>query len=134
MPSVFSRIIAGDLPGHFVYEDKYCVGLLTIEPLREGHVLMVPRQEVGHWLDLSPELLGHLMAAAQTVGRAIHEEFGSEKVGMMIVGLEVEHVHVHLSPIDSIGEMDFSRTAPADRDHLRAVAERLRAAVERQAS
>ncbi|MDH3228053.1 MAG: HIT family protein [Thermoleophilia bacterium] len=134
MPTVFTRIIEGELPGHFVYEDEHCVGFLTIEPLREGHVLMVPREEVDHWLDLSPQLLTNLMAASQRVGRAIHEEFGSQKVGMMIVGLEVDHVHIHLSPIDSIREMDFSRTAPADQDRLANVAARLQAALARQAS
>lgn len=134
MPTLFTRIIEGDLPGHFVYEDEYCVGFLTIEPLREGHVLMVPREEIEHWLDLSAELLSNLMIASQKVGKAIHEEFDSEKVGMMIVGLEVPHVHVHLSPIDSIGEMDFSRTEPAEQDRLTQVAARLRARLADSAS
>ena len=131
MATLFTRIIEGELPGHFVYEDEHCVGFLTIEPLRDGHVLMVPRAEIDHWLDLPEELLHRLMSASQRVGRAIHAEFGSEKVGVMLVGLEVPHVHVHLSPIDSIREMDFSRTAPAEQDRLAEVAERLRAAIAR---
>jgi diadenosine tetraphosphate (Ap4A) HIT family hydrolase len=134
MATIFTRIIEGDLPGHVVYEDDDCVGLLTIEPLRDGHVLMVPREEVDHWLDLSPELLTKLMIASQRVGRAIHDEFGSEKVGVMLVGLEVPHVHVHLSPIDSIREMDFARTAPADQERLATVAARLRARLALQTS
>jgi histidine triad (HIT) family protein len=130
MGTVFSRIMSGELPGRFVYEDERCAVFLTIEPLRPGHVMVVPREEVDHWLDLDPELLTHLMVVAQRVGRAIHREFGSEKVGLMIVGLEVPHVHIHLSPIDAIGDMNF---ANADRDpdpeRLDRVAERLRRAL-----
>jgi histidine triad (HIT) family protein len=129
MPTVFTRIISGDLPGHIVYEDEDCVGFLTIEPLRDGHVLMVPRQEVDHWLDLDPDLLCRLMLASRRVGRALHREFCSEKVGLMLVGLEVPHTHVHLMPIDAIADMDFSRTRPADQEHLAQVAERIRAAL-----
>jgi histidine triad (HIT) family protein len=130
MATIFTRIMAGELPGRFVYEDDRCAVFLTIQPLRPGHVMVVPREEVDHWLDLEPELLAHLMAVAQRVGRAIQREFASEKVGLMIVGLEVPHVHIHLSPIDAIGDMSF---ANADRDpdpeQLDLVAERLRRAL-----
>jgi histidine triad (HIT) family protein len=135
MGTVFTRIMRGELPGRFVYEDERCAVFLTIEPLRPGHVMVVPREEVDHWLDLEAELLAHLMLVAQRMGRAIHREFGSEKVGLMIVGLEVPHVHIHLSPIDAIGDMNF---AHADRDpdpeRLDRVAERLRRALEDDAT
>lgn len=130
MTTIFTRIMRGELPGRFVHEDDRCAVFLTIEPIRPGHVMVVPREEVDHWLDLEPGLLAHLMVVAQRVGRAIQREFGSEKVGLMIVGLEVPHVHIHLSPIDAIGDMSF---ANADRDpdpeQLDRVAERLRRAL-----
>jgi histidine triad (HIT) family protein len=130
MATVFTRIMRGELPGRFVYEDERCAVFLTIEPLRPGHVMVVPREEVDHWLDLDPELLTHLMVVAQRVGRAIHREFGSEKVGLMIVGLEVPHVHIHLSPIDAIGDMNFANAdRDPDPDRLDRVAERLRRAL-----
>ena len=109
MPSVFTRIIRGDLPGRFVWRDEHCVALLTINPIRPGHTLIVPRKEVDHWLELDPKLAQHIFSTAQLVGRAIQAGFGATKVGLSIVGLEVPHVHLHLMPIDSIGDMDFAR-------------------------
>ena len=132
MASIFTRIIDGELPGHFVYTDDLCVAFLTMEPIRDGHLMVIPREEIDHWLDLPPDLLGHLMKVSQHIGRALHDEFGSEKVGMMIVGLEVPHTHIHLMPINSMGDMDFAKARGAERDHLAAVAERIRSAITRQ--
>ena len=109
MASIFTRIIAGELPGRFVWKDDRAVAILTIAPLRPGHVLVIPREEVDHWLDLSPELAAHLMRVAQTVGRAVAKAFPCRKVGLMIAGLEVTHTHLLLVPIDDLAEMDFSR-------------------------
>lgn len=112
MATVFSRIIDGDLPGRFVYRDDRCVAFLSIEPLRPGHTLVVPIEEVDHWLDLDPDLAAHLMVVAQRVGRAIHRVYRPDRVGLMIVGLDVPHVHIHVSAIDAPGDLDF---AQADR-------------------
>jgi histidine triad (HIT) family protein len=124
MPSVFTRIIRGELPGRFVWKDEHCVAFLTINPLRPGHVLVVPRQEVDHWVDLPPELLGHLMAAARSIGAALQRGFRPTKVGMVVVGLEVPHVHVHLVPIDAISDLNFANAEanpkPADLDRAAA--------------
>lgn len=109
MPSVFTRIIQGQLPGRFVWRDEHCVGFLTINPIRAGHLLVVPRKEVDHWTDLEPALAHHLFDVAQMLGRALHAGFGSTKVGLTIVGLEVRHVHLHLMPIDALADMDFAR-------------------------
>lgn len=108
MASVFSRIIAGELPARFVYDDDRCVAFLSIAPLREGHVLVVPREEIDHWLDLDDDLLAHLMAVSKTIGAALDRIYRPTKVGMMFAGLEVPHVHVHLVPIDTMGDMDFT--------------------------
>jgi histidine triad (HIT) family protein len=135
MPSLFTRIIAGELPARFVWKDEHCVAFLTVNPLRPGHVLVVPRQEVDHWLDLPAPLRDHLFGVAQEIGRAVQAEFKPAKVGLVIVGLEVRHVHLHLSPIDAINDLDLARAdknpSPASLD---AAAARVRAALRRQGS
>ena len=129
MPTLFTRIIAGELPGRFVWRDPRAVAFLSIAPLRPGHTLVVPRAEVDHWLDLPPELAAHLMVVALQVGTGIHRAFPCRKVGMMIAGLEVPHTHLHLSPIDALHDLDFDRQRPADGPTLDDVAAKLRAAL-----
>lgn len=109
MASLFTKIIDGDIPARFVYEDDICVAFLTIEPLSPGHTLVVPRSEVDHWLDLDPDIAAHLMVTAQTIGRAIQSVYSPTKVGMMIAGLEVAHVHVHVTQMNDLHDLDFSR-------------------------
>ena len=112
MASVFTKIIDGELPGRFVWRDEHAVAFLTINPVKPGHTLVVPRQEVEHWIDLEPELAKHLMGVAQSVGRALQRAFSPVKVGSALVGIEVPHVHIHLIPIDSIADLDFSKADP----------------------
>lgn len=112
MATIFTKIIEGEIPGRIVWRDDRVVAFLTIEPLNPGHVLVVPIEEIDHWLDLEPELLDHLMAVAQTIGRAIDRAFAPEKVGLMIAGLEVPHAHVHVVPMHGVRDLDF---AGADR-------------------
>ncbi len=107
MPTVFTRIIDGDLPGRFVWSDDISVAFLSINPIRPGHVLVVPRAEVDRWTDLDPATASHLMVVAQQVARAQQEAFRPVRVGMIIAGLEVPHVHLHLIPIDSEADLDF---------------------------
>ena len=109
MPTIFTRIINGELPGRFVYRDDRCAAFLTIAPLKPGHTLVVPVAEVDHWLDLEPQLAAHVMSVAQRVGQAIQRTWKPEKVGLMIAGLEVPHVHVHLVPIWHVHDLDFSK-------------------------
>ena len=130
MPTLFTRIIAGEIPGRFVWRDDRVVAFLTIAPLRPGHVLIVPRAEIDHWLDVPPDLLAHLTHVAQRVGRAVHRAFPARKVGLMVAGLEVPHVHLHLTPIDDLHDLDFDRQdRDADGQALDAAAERIRAAL-----
>lgn len=130
MPTLFTRIIKGEIPGRFVYRDEKCVAFLTIAPIRPGHTLVVPIEEVDHWLDLAPELAQHLMVVAQRIGRAIEKAYTPRKVGMMIAGLEVPHVHLHLTPIDSLGDLDFAnQDQNAKAEDLDRAAEAIRAAL-----
>ena len=125
-------IINREIPGRFVYEDDVCVAFLTIEPLAAGHTLVVPRQEVDEWLDLDPGTLEHLMAVAQRIGRAIKNVYEPTKVGMMIAGLEVPHVHVHVSQLNTVHDMDFARAdSNPDPDELDAAAVAIRDALTR---
>ena len=112
MPSVFSRIIAGDLPARFVWQDEHSVAFLSIRPLRPGHTLVVPRLEVDHWLDVDPALLSHLTKVAQLVGRAQMAAFQPERIGMMIAGLEVPHLHIHVVPIRGMQDLNFANQDP----------------------
>jgi histidine triad (HIT) family protein len=123
-------IINGDIPGRFVWQDDRAVAFLTIAPLRPGHTLVVPRDEVEHWVDLDPDLLAHLTVVSQAIGKAIDAAFHPEKVGMMIAGLEVPHVHLHVVPIDTVRDLDFaSADADPSPDSLDDAAARIRAAL-----
>lgn len=108
MSTIFTRIIEGEIPGRFIHRDDRCVALLTIEPLRPGHTLVVPIDEVDDWLDLEPELASHLMIVAQRIGRAIDAVWEPTRVAMLIVGLEVPHVHIHVTGINSERDLDFA--------------------------
>ena len=130
MPSLFTKIIRGEVPGRFVWRDERAVGFLTIAPLRPGHTLVVPIQEIDHWLDVPPELMQHLTLVALKIGQAVQRTFRPEKVGLMIAGLEVRHVHLHLVPIHTLGDLDFARAdAKASPESLDEAAEKLRAAL-----
>ena len=107
MPTVFSRIIAGELPARFVWKDESCFVFLSTRPLRPGHALVVPRAEIDHWLDLDAELLDHLFETAQAVGKAQMAAFEPARIGVMLAGLEVPHCHIHVVPIRGVHDLDF---------------------------
>ena len=127
MPSIFSRIISGELPGRFVWKDDRAVAFLSIAPMMPGHTLVVPRAEVDHWIDLDPELAGHLFVVAKHIGEAQQRVWNPRRIGLMIVGEEVPHTHLHVVPIDSPGELSFAHVdaSPSD-DALDDAATRLR--------
>lgn len=115
MATIFSSIIAGELPGRFVHQDDQAVAFLTISPIRPGHTLVVPRAEIDHWLDLPPDLNAHLFGVAQMVGKAINRAFQPRRVALVVAGLEVPHAHLHLVPIDSESQLSF-QLADSDPD------------------
>jgi len=133
MPTIFSRIISGEVPGTFVWKDDLCVVFMSINPLNTGHALVVPRVETDHWLDLDTAVAQHLMVVSQFVGRAQQAAFDPTRIAMMIVGLEVPHVHLHLVPIHEMRDVNFARAAqsvdPAD---LERAAETIRAQLRAQ--
>ncbi len=107
MPSIFTKIINGELPGHFVWKDDVCVAFLTIAPLKPGHTLVVPRAEVDSWTDLESDVMKHLIGVAHAIGRALDKAYQPEKVGLVILGLEVHHVHLHVSCVWKPTDLDF---------------------------
>ena len=133
MSTIFSRIIDGEIPGTFVWRDDQCVAFLSINPLRPGHTLVVPRAEIDHWVDCPPELRDHLMDVSQIIGKAIAVAFPSERVGLMIAGLEVPHLHIHLVPINGVRDLDFANAAlSVERNALEVAASRIREALTAQ--
>ena len=109
MPSVFTKIIQGEIPCYKVAEDDHFLAFLDINPLQKGHVLVVPKIEVDYFFDLEDDLLVNMICFSKTVARKIKQVFPCKKVGMTVIGLEVPHAHIHLVPINSLSDMDFTR-------------------------
>ena len=118
MATLFSKIIAGDIPGTFVWRDDTCVAFLSINPLAPGHTLVVPIEEVDHWIDAPPALNARLFEVAQVIGKAQQRAFpGIERVGVIVAGYEIPHLHVHVVPTSSMSQFNFANAgsaAPAD--------------------
>jgi histidine triad (HIT) family protein len=129
MPSIFSRIVAREIPAHILREDDEFLAFLDVRPIRQGHTLVIPKAEIPDVFDMPDPLLAGLFPFARPVARAITEVTGAQRVGMAVVGLEVPHAHVHLVPIDGVYDIDFRRAAPADDDELAATAARIRTAL-----
>jgi histidine triad (HIT) family protein len=130
MSTVFTKIIDGDLPGRFVWSDDRAVGFLSINPLGPGHTLVVPRVEVDQWVEADGALLAHLTAVAQAIGAAVRGIWQPPRVGLLVAGFEVPHLHVHVFPAWDMTAFDFANAAPtvddAEQDDHR---DRLRAAL-----
>lgn len=127
MSTVFSKIIAGELPGRFVWQDPEVVAFLTIAPVAPGHTLVVPRAEVDRWTDLEPALLTRLNEVAQAVGKAVLRGFGASRAGYLIAGFEVPHTHIHVFPANDMSGFDLSLADPdAPAEESDAAAETLR--------
>lgn len=128
MSTLFTKIIDGTLPGRFVWADDRAVGFLSINPLGPGHTLVVPRAEVDHWVDADADLLGHLTAVAHAIGGAVHAIWRPPRVGLLVAGFEVPHLHLHVFPAWGMAAFDFANAATsvdggeqdAHRDALRA--------------
>ena len=128
MPTIFTRIIDGELPARFVWKDDQAVAFLSIAPMMPGHTLVVPRAEVDHWIDLDPALAAHLFNVAQQIGKAQQLEWNPGRIGVLIVGEEVPHAHLHVVPINSPNELSFAHVdGSPDAAAMDDAAERIRA-------
>jgi diadenosine tetraphosphate (Ap4A) HIT family hydrolase len=106
MSTLFTKIIEGEIPGRFVWKDDDVTAFLTIAPITDGHVMVVPRREVAHWVDLDAGLLGKVMAVAQKIARVQETEFSARRIGVLMEGYEIPHVHVHIWPTQSAADFD----------------------------
>jgi len=130
MTTIFTRIIRGDIPGTFVHRDGESVSFMSINPISDGHLLVVPIAEVDHWTDMPVDLSAHLFAVAHRLGSALRTAFACERVGLIVAGFEVDHCHLHLIPANSMADLSFANAAPTvDRSVLEANAERIRRAL-----
>jgi diadenosine tetraphosphate (Ap4A) HIT family hydrolase len=129
MPTLFTRIINGELPGRFIYSDELVVAFLTISPLRPGHTLVVSREEVDQWTDAGQPLLHHCLDVARVIGNAAKQAFDAPRAGLIIAGLEIPHLHVHVFPVWAEADFDFARARPASDEELDQAAARLLAAM-----
>jgi diadenosine tetraphosphate (Ap4A) HIT family hydrolase len=112
MATVFSKIINGEIPGRFVYEDDEIVAFLTIAPITHGHTLVVPRDELDNWQDIEPAVFGRIMEVSQLIGKAVSKAFDVERAGVIIAGLEVPHLHVHVFPARELSDFGFANADP----------------------
>ena len=130
MATVFSRIVSGELPARFVWSDEHAVGFLSVNPLGPGHTLVVSRLEVDQWTDAPPALLAHLSTVAHAVGAAVRAVWAPPRVGLLVAGFEVPHLHLHVFGASSMAAFDFANAAatvdPAEQDKYAAA---LRAAL-----
>lgn len=109
MATIFTRIINREIPAHIIAEDQRFIAFLDVMPLVEGHVLVVPKQEVDYIFDLEDELLADLMVFAKKVAVATKKTISCKRIGVAVIGLEVPHTHVHLVPMNSMGDINFTR-------------------------
>lgn len=109
MATIFSKIVAGEIPSFKVAEDDKHYAFLDINPIKRGHVLVIPKKEEDYIFDLTPGEVAELFKFAQKVADGIKTAFGSKKVGIAVIGLDVPHAHIHLIPLDEEGDLDFSK-------------------------
>jgi histidine triad (HIT) family protein len=130
MPTVFTRILAGDIPGTFVYRDELCACFLTINPITDGHVLLCPTAEIDRWTDLPATLSDHLFSRAHQISQCLQDAFDCERVGLVIAGFEVPHCHIHLIPTQTMNDLSFANAAESvARERLEQNASKIRAAM-----
>lgn len=124
--TIFSKIIRGDIPSYKIAENEKFFAFLDIFPLREGHVLVVPKTEVDNLFDLPEQYLSELLLFARPIAKAIEKAFDCNRCGISVIGLEVPHAHVHLIPIHSANDLNFTRSKPkASEEALKKVQERI---------
>jgi len=130
MASIFSKIVAGEIPCYKVAEDDLFLAFLDIQPLKPGHTLVIPKTEINYIFDIDDALLGQMMVFAKKVAHGIHAVVPCERIGVSVIGLEVPHAHIHLIPIESVSDINFSKAKmQLDKDEMVRLASQISAAV-----
>lgn len=130
MPSIFTKILAGELPGHYVWKDAVCFAIMTIQPIRAGHLIVIPNEEVDHWDDMPPATAAHVMLVSQKIAKGMKAVIPCKRIGVTVIGLEVPHTHVHLIPIDHLMDIDFKLARNLPQEELAAMAASIRTALD----
>ena len=125
MSGIFTKIIKGEIPSYKVYETEKFLAFLDVRPLKRGHVLCVPKVEVDYIFDLDDETYSELMLFSKKVATAIKKTIPCKKVGMVVIGLEVPHAHVHLIPLDAIGDVNFSKFLTLTKEEMTEISEKI---------
>jgi histidine triad (HIT) family protein len=129
MSTIFTRIIAGEITCHKLYEDENYLSFLDVRPINPGHALVIPKIENDYIFDLEDEVLAGLMIAAKPIAKAIEQVVDCKRIGLMVAGLEVPHTHVHMVPINGVGDLNFSLAKETASEELAALAEKIRSAL-----
>lgn len=127
MATLFTRIIKGEIPAHKILENDQYLAFLDIRPVNPGHTLVIPKQEIDYIFDIEEELLKGLVVFSKKVAQGIKKAFPCKRVGIMVAGIEVPHAHVHLIPINSVGDLNFARAKSATQEELAQAAQKIRA-------
>ena len=129
MATIFSKIILGDIPSYKIAEDDKFYAFLDINPMAKGHTLVVPKQEIDYIFDLDDELLGEMILFAKRVSLAIEKAINCKRVGVMVIGLEVPHAHIHLVPIQNEGDLNLSNPKQKlSNDEFKEIADKIKKA------
>jgi histidine triad (HIT) family protein len=127
MPSIFSKIVSGDIPCHKIAEDHRFLAFLDVFPCAKGHTLVIPKAEIDYIFDLDDDLYLGLMAFAKKLAPAIEAALPCKRIGLSVIGLEVPHAHVHLIPMQTMADMNFSHKLKLSHDELADIATKIRA-------
>ena len=129
MPTIFTKIINGEVPAYKVAEDDKFLAFLDISPNAKGHTLCIPKVEVNKLFDLDEETYMQLMAFSRKVAKGLEKAVDCKRIGMAVVGLEVPHVHVHLIPLKQMGDMNFAKNVSFSEEEFKQIAEEIRAKI-----
>jgi histidine triad (HIT) family protein len=109
MPSIFTKIVNGEIPSCKIAETKNCLAFLDVFPLVKGHTLVIPKKEIDYIFDIDDQLLSEMNVFAKKVAKAIEKAIPCKRIGIAVIGLEVPHAHIHLVPLNHVGDLDFSK-------------------------
>lgn len=125
MSSIFTKIINNELPAFRIFENDLIICILTIEPIQQGHCLVIPKTEVNHWMDVEENEFIEVYQQAKKIGKAIKMATGSKRVAQAVVGLEVPHFHLHLIPMWDPTDLDFKKSRPSSKEDLKKMQEKI---------
>jgi histidine triad (HIT) family protein len=127
MPTIFTKIINGEIPCHKIAEDENFLAFLDIMPLAEGHTLVIPKKEIDYIFDIEDELLSGLILFAKKIAPALQQAVPCKRIGVSVIGLEVPHAHVHLIPLNTMNDINFTREKlKPSQEELKATAEKIK--------